>query len=161
MIAVLSLAVAILAVFLGPVVAWAIAQRQIAIAARETWLREFREKVAALLSAYDSFVIHAAKHTSGNVEDERRLTELNDKQRLPYHAILLLIYENGEKEYSDLISNMEKLLQSRTNEVRENKEKFFKSSISILKKEGDYISKDPGIWHSVFKVFRFGLSCHR
>jgi hypothetical protein len=56
MIAVLSLAVAILAVFAGPLVAWAVARQQIVVAARETWMRDLREKVAAFLSAHQAYL---------------------------------------------------------------------------------------------------------
>jgi hypothetical protein len=49
MISVLSLVVAILAVFFGPLVARANVQRQIRATAREAWMREFREKVAMFL----------------------------------------------------------------------------------------------------------------
>jgi hypothetical protein len=47
MIAVLSLVVAVLAVFVGPFVAWTNVQRQIAVTAREKWMRELRDYVAA------------------------------------------------------------------------------------------------------------------
>jgi hypothetical protein len=52
MISVLSLVVAILAVFFGPLVARASVQRQIRVTSREAWMREFREKVAEFLSSY-------------------------------------------------------------------------------------------------------------
>jgi hypothetical protein len=58
-------------------------------------MREFREKVAAFISAYDSFLVHTLTHTTGNTDKERRLAELNDAQRLPYHTLRLLIGELG------------------------------------------------------------------
>jgi hypothetical protein len=51
MISVLSLVVAILAVFFGPLIARANVQRQLQVAAREAWMREFREQVAAMLTS--------------------------------------------------------------------------------------------------------------
>jgi hypothetical protein len=59
MISVLSLVVAILAVFVGPSVAWAVARRQLAVTARESWMREFREQVAVLLASEISLRRHA------------------------------------------------------------------------------------------------------
>ena len=59
MISVLSLVVAILAV-VGPLVARANTQRQIRAAARETWMREFRQHAAEMLRGpqYDGFIPH-------------------------------------------------------------------------------------------------------
>jgi hypothetical protein len=73
-ISVLSLVVAILAVLFGPLMAWTVALRQITVAARAAWLREFREKVAALLYAYDKFVIYATtgEHTTGDPEKNKK-----------------------------------------------------------------------------------------
>jgi hypothetical protein len=48
-IAVLSLVVAILAVFFGPLLARANLQRQLQVTAWEAWMREFREQLAVLL----------------------------------------------------------------------------------------------------------------
>jgi hypothetical protein len=60
MISVLSLVVAIPAVFVGPLVARANTQRQIRAAARETWMREFRQHAAEMLRGpqYDGFILH-------------------------------------------------------------------------------------------------------
>jgi hypothetical protein len=50
-ISVLALVVAILAVFFGPLIARANVQRQIQVASREAWMREFREQVAQFLTS--------------------------------------------------------------------------------------------------------------
>lgn len=64
MVTVLSLVIAILAVFFGPIVAWEVARQQIAATARETWMRDLREKVAVFLSAHQAYLVHNTQPAS-------------------------------------------------------------------------------------------------
>jgi hypothetical protein len=73
---ILALVVAILAVFFGPIIGRANVQRQIRVATREAWIREFREQVARLLAR-----IQALRHLAGNPESPegaKRRDELHD-----------------------------------------------------------------------------------
>ena len=64
MIPILSLAATILAVFFGPLIARANVQRQLQAAAREAWMREFREQVVALLTSFAAFRDHVRTHSN-------------------------------------------------------------------------------------------------
>jgi hypothetical protein len=75
MIPVLSLLVAALAVFFGPLVTWTVARKQITVATREAWMREFREQVAALLTSTASFRDHVRTHSTDDPKDEQRLAK--------------------------------------------------------------------------------------
>jgi hypothetical protein len=113
MITVLSLVVAILAVFVGPSVARTNVQRQIRATAKENWMREFRQQAVALICAHAALRDHSRASTakasaraaldpnyvgtSGVLEQEnkKRLGELSDALNPPYQAIRLLIAEKG------------------------------------------------------------------
>lgn len=62
----LVLRIAIFAVFVGPMVTWAVARQQIAVAAREAWIKEFREAFAAPITAYHEFILFIPIYSSEN-----------------------------------------------------------------------------------------------
>jgi hypothetical protein len=144
MIAVLALVVSILAVFFGPLVAWTVARQQSIVAVRETWLREFRERVAALLSAYEAFLIHIQTHTTGDPEKENQLADINDAQRLPYFSIRLLIAERGH-EYTEFISSIDRLRAATSDQVASRREELFRAAEDTLQRERAAIAADPGV----------------
>jgi hypothetical protein len=150
-IAILSLLVTILAVFVGPLMTWTIARRQIEVAAREAWMREFREKVAAFIYAYDNFLIHIRTHTTGDTEKEKQLADINNAQRLPYHTIRLLIAEKGT-QYTAFGTSIDRLLSSTTNEIDARREVLFKAAESILQQERAAIAANPGIWNALLRA---------
>jgi hypothetical protein len=91
---VLSLMVAIVAVFVGPFVARSKVQRQIRAASREAWMRKFREQVAAYFSAIGSVQSHLVPHTRQYRSPDARLVHaghdrLRIKLRLPSVPVVL------------------------------------------------------------------------
>ncbi len=141
----LALVIAVLAVFVGPMVTWAVARQQIAVAARETWIRDFRECVATLITAYDEFVLFTRTYSSTDPQQVQKLALLNSAQRLPYHQIRLLIagHDQAHPSFPDLVDGM---LQSETdaNAVRRNG--VVEAAAAILRQERAIIENDPGIW---------------
>jgi hypothetical protein len=99
-ISVLSLMVAILAVF----VARSNVQRQIQVTAREAWMREFREQVAAFLNCAATLDYHARNPPP----DEQRMAAL-DALGLRIYTIRLLIAEK-ESQYAAFASTMKSLV---------------------------------------------------
>ena len=69
MISVLSLVVAILAVFFGPLVGRANIQRQLQVTSREAWMRDFREQVAQFLTS----VMRRARAEAGTSAETKEL----------------------------------------------------------------------------------------
>jgi hypothetical protein len=130
-------------------VTWTVAQRQITAAARGAWLREFREKTAAFLYAYDTFFIYATtgKHTTDDPEKEAKLASINDAQRLPYQAIRLLIAEKaGKAKYLEFVASMERLLHATVNDVSARRDELFRAIKQILESERASIEKSRSIW---------------
>jgi hypothetical protein len=160
-ISILSLLVAVLAVFFGPLVAWTVARQQITVAARETWLRTFREQVAALISAYDAFLVHVMPpngHTTGDPEKEKRLRELHDAQRVPFHTIRLLIAETGQ--HHDFISSLSSLLTAPSNQVSSRRDAVFQAAEDILCRERAAIVADPGVLRALLTTLKLRLVGH-
>lgn len=108
-------------------------QRQIQVASREAWMREFREQVAAILSGHAAFRENApplqTELTSAEMrkqtatlddagrqraaEAQKRLDELNDAMRRPYQVIRLLIAEKG-LQYATFRGAADRLLTAPT-----------------------------------------------
>lgn len=130
----IALVVAVLAVFVGPLVVWTVARRQLAVTAREAWMRQFREQVAALLTAYDRFVIHASSHTTGDLEKETRLSEITDAARLPYHTLRLFVAERAP-QYDQFKIDMDQLLSAEVNVIDQRKNALVSAAELILQTE--------------------------
>jgi hypothetical protein len=124
-ISVLSLVVAILALFFGPLIARANVQLQLQAAAREARMREFREQVAALLAG-------------------QRDAEIKHAQRLAYHRIRLLFVER-ERTLDDkaFIILLDRFMQPGATD--EDARAFARSAEHILRSERSR-SWDPGGW---------------
>ena len=80
-------------------------QRQIQVAAREAWMREFREKVAVLLASARLLEREHARGgpfvrpgLGGDPEKERRLADIYATQDPAHQAIILLLAERAEGE---------------------------------------------------------------
>jgi hypothetical protein len=155
MISFLSLVVAILAVFFGPLVAWAVARQQIAVAARETWMHEFRENVAAFLSGYAAFREHIKSHTTGDPEKERRLAEIGDATNPPYHVIGLLIAEKGP-QYAAFGQTVDALNTAPVDKAVDRQRELIAAAEDILRHERAAIATDPGLFLTLWGVLRFG-----
>jgi hypothetical protein len=100
MISVLSLIVAILAVFFGPLVAIANVQRQIRATAREAWMREFRERV----SQFRTSVMLRARAEGGTAAEAEEIRSAT----LSFHVTKLLIAEKAPQydEFERLINRL-------------------------------------------------------
>ena len=141
----LALLIAILAVFVGPMVTWAVARQQIAVAARETWIKEFREAVAALITAYDEFILFIPTYSSENPQQQQKLALLNEAQRLPYHKIRLLI-AGHDQPYPDFSGLVDGMLMSERDTGAERRNGVVDAAAIILHHERTLIANDPGIW---------------
>jgi hypothetical protein len=158
MITVLSLVVAILAVFIGPLVAWAVARQQIAVAARETWMREFRENVAAFLTGYAAFREHIRSHTPGDPEKERRLAEINDVTNPSYHVIRFLIAEK-DPQYTAFIQTLDALNNAPcapSDKAADRQRELIAAAEGILRCERAAIATDPGVLSTLWATVGFG-----
>jgi hypothetical protein len=144
-ISILSLVIAILAAFFGPLIAWANVQRQIGVAAGEAWMREFREQVAALLAGHQMFVREAERHTTGDPEKQQRLDNANDAMRIPYHAIRLLVAERGP-QHAELARAMEALIRTPRDELNSRAQEVTTAAAAILQSERAATAADPGVW---------------
>jgi len=110
---ILSLVVAALAVFVGPLVSWAIARRQLEgsqrIASRQlvgpmrqAWIVELRRKLAELLSsALHYFVAGFEDRTD---QEYRRLTELEQE--------VVLMVNSHEQDHEALIATVRKMVSA-------------------------------------------------
>lgn len=141
----IALLIASLAVFVGPMVTWAIARQQIAVTAREAWIKEFREAVATLITAYDEFVLFTRTYSSDDPQQQQKLAFLNETQRLPYHKIRLLIagHDQPHTAFPGLVEGM---LQSERDSNAGRRNAVVDAAAVILRKERSIIEDDPGIW---------------
>jgi hypothetical protein len=148
MMAYLSLIIAILAVFLGPVISWAIAARANGISAREAWIREFRENLATLLAAYDEFVLFCGKYSSDNPIHEETMVRLNSAQRVPYHKLRLLIaaHKNPDQGF---LNTMDKMLTSTSDKNASLRNDLSDAGAVVLRRENDLVLATPDIWAAI------------
>ena len=129
---VLSLVVAILAVFFGPLIARANTQRQLQVAAREAWMREFREQVAALLNR------------SGVLIAEGSTAPFDPEMTRYVYVIRMLIAEKGE-QYAPFVGIMNRLLGTPTF-----MDQLAAAATDILRQERAAAAEDPGVWREVW-----------
>jgi hypothetical protein len=168
MISVLSLVVAILAVFVGPLVTRANVQRQIQVAAREAWMREFREQVAGFLGDFAAYreAVHwlASKPTitweEGRKEEDEKRLKANDAMRRHYHVIRLLVGERGQ--HAEFIQILGRPLQVPLDDrALEPAEAITSAAAAILQHERAIIEADQGMWHEWQPWSRFVAWCRR
>lgn len=145
---VLSLIVAIVAVFFGPLVAWAVTRQQIAVTAREVWMREFRVNLAAFLSSSAAYRQHMLHHTTDDPVKEKRLAEINDVLAPRYHSLRLLLAERGT-QFAGFAQALEVFLQPRPEELSLRLHKLNTAAEGILQSERTAITADPGIWSAL------------
>jgi hypothetical protein len=111
-------------------------QRQIQVAAREAWMREFREQIAAFLAhdgAIEGLAINRAAYS------DERMHELLAARSRADSIIRLLIAERGR--YSNFIDHLEAQYGSHAG----NMVAFFPAAGDILRRERAYI-EEPGRW---------------
>jgi hypothetical protein len=119
-------------------------QRQIQATAREAWMREFREQVAAFLSAAQVLKLHVASHT-GAPEAEKIPAELRDAMGLAYHTIRFLIAEKGEQQHADFIQSLDGLLLAPADQEVSITQKLTMATTDILRRERAVIETDQAI----------------
>jgi hypothetical protein len=145
-------------VFFGPLVARANVQRQIQATSQESWMREFRQQVVALICAQAALRDHARRHTNyvdpSLSRDEKRQAEIRvaeDKQRLDdalnphYQTIRLLLAEKGADD-TRLLQKIDDMLGATTFEAAALMHQFFVAAEDILRRERRAIETDPGLW---------------
>jgi hypothetical protein len=142
MISVLSLVVAILAVFFGPLIAQANVQRQIRATARETWMREFRQHAAELLKNHGSMPSDAA-----------RAFEFRVAMRLSYNALRLLVAERAP-QYDGFISHLDDMMRYQGDFG----DQFTAAAADILQRERAAIMEDPRVWREIWISLGFGAA---
>jgi hypothetical protein len=139
-VSVLALMVSIVAMLMSRAnVRW-----QMQVASREAWMREFRERVAALLTNYAAFV----RLAPDDPERQKRLTAINDAMTPAYHTLRLLIAEKKKapqhEAFSQLMDSLfawphtERQAGSRIDELSD-------AAIEVLRHERAAIEA-PGRW---------------
>jgi hypothetical protein len=126
--------VTILVAFVAPLVAWAVAQRQIQVTARETWMREFRQQAAEILrnaGLRDGEQVYAA-------------------QRLAYNAMCLLIAEKAP-DYDEFLARLEDVAFPAV--APDLREEFAVAAAEIVRRERAEIAADPGVWRGLRSSF--------
>jgi hypothetical protein len=154
MIPVLSLVVAMLAVFFGPLVAWTVARQQIAVNAREMWLRELREQVALFMAHQNAIRFYCQNPAEARgLEEEKRASERLDALFVPYSAISLLLAEKGllaSQEYQTFIG---KLNRSMTWKDAEESYRYLQEIINtaarFMTHQRAALASGPGIWRAI------------
>jgi hypothetical protein len=110
LIPILSLVVAILAVFIGPIISWKIAKRQITSSLktaskqivapmRQTWINSIRDLIAEISSS--ALHYYQAGYENRKDEEYKRLIELENKI-----SLMLNFKEDDHKKLHDLIRKL-------------------------------------------------------
>jgi hypothetical protein len=143
----ISLTVALIAVFFGPAVAWAIARQQIAVTAREAWMREFREKVAVFLSSNAEFRAHVLRDTTSDPENQKCLAGIKDVMTPCYHVIRLLVAEKGG--HPTFLQTMLRLVEEPHEATASLTRQFATEAEEILQCEREAITTEPSVWRGL------------
>jgi hypothetical protein len=168
----LSLVVTVLVAFVAPLVTWVVTRQQIAVTAQETWMREFRAKVAALVTSTIAEsrakrAIHNARESG--VEKDKLLAEVNEKRLLEIRdamysyvqEVKLLIAEKGS-QYEAFARTLSEFLLSDANcsfeslnpRKKISEREVLEEAENVLKRERAIIETDPGVFRSVWIALR-------
>jgi hypothetical protein len=91
--------VAVVAVFVGQIVTWRVMKRQLTATTRQTWMNGFREEVAKILSLQLALKVLSKTFTTGNAEQEKMKSDINDQMSLCYYKLQLLTGEGGQDRH--------------------------------------------------------------
>jgi hypothetical protein len=128
-------------------------QRQIQVASREAWKREFRERAVAFVSSFSALRDYERTHA---IHDPERHAELDDALLTPYHTLRLLIAEKGT-QYVTLIPVMVRVLEAEPSDAAARVHEFYDAVEDILQRERATIEA-PGRWRPwVSQQFRARL----
>jgi len=129
---ILSLVVAVLAVFVGPFISWKVAKRQIEASSavarsqmlgpmRQAWINELRELVSEIASS----CLHywQAGFEDRTDEEYKRITDIE-------HKIQLMINPK-EKDHQELVAKIKLMVQS-LSRGKEGDDEFFESYESVM-----------------------------
>lgn len=153
MISFLSLIAAALAVFFGPLVAWVIAERKNETLMRQAWSAEFRDNVAALLAAYDRFVLFLHDYSSESEQQQQALAMIQDSMRLPFHKIRLLIMAHDPR-YGDFIPVVERMVGADRDRHAERRNAVVDAAACVLEQESTLIVKRSSVWAAIWNAAR-------
>jgi hypothetical protein len=142
---VLALVVTVLVALVAPLTTWLVAQRQIGVTAREAWMREFREQLAALLSIMAVHRDHMRTHSSEDPEKVKRLAEINDAMLPHWHTLRLLIAEKGP-QYAEFMPTFECAMNAPVMAAAARVHELYTAAEDILRRERAAIAADPGLW---------------
>jgi ABC-type sugar transport system permease subunit len=136
---VLSLVVSLVVGVGAVLMARANLQRQIQVAAREAWMREFREQVAALLTSFAAIEDDMKDFLSERGRDEKRHAEIESAWVRGHHLIRLLIAEKGT-QYAAFVQIMNDMYQGALSkhggpEAPGREQAFYTAAEDILRRE--------------------------
>jgi hypothetical protein len=117
--------------------------RQIAAAAREAWLRDFRQAMTAIVSSYPALEARANSEAAGDPEALRAAEErLHATLDPAYSAIRFLIAERGE-EYNALDPVIRQFVATPSEAQGQ---ALTRAGADIVRRERDAIARDPTPW---------------
>jgi hypothetical protein len=129
---VLTLLVAVLALFfslVGPYVTWANVQRQTRAMLRESWMRQFREKIAELMNVHVALLARAPDD------------DLADQEAALFFAVDLLLAERGD-EYRAFRQTVHDYVFPEEEPRMVSEEEFTEEAAKILRRERATIEAD-------------------
>jgi hypothetical protein len=115
-------------------------QWQTAVAARETWMREFREQVAALLASQDALGQHS---DNTGPEVPQRNAEIKHARRSAYHRIRLLFAKGRTVEDEAFIHILDPFMRD------EDTRALVNSAEHVLTSSMRAMSLDFGVWSTL------------
>jgi hypothetical protein len=146
-IAVIAPGATLLVAFLAGWVTLAVARRQARVMARETWMRELREKAAVILAGISTFA--RLRGAPDSDERDRRLDELRAVVRPSFNALFLLLAERGE-ERSSLALLQDSLAMSAGPELISHLDEFRDAVAARLKQERAAITAETHLWRMLW-----------
>lgn len=153
MLPILTLIVAALAVFFGPMVIWSVAREQIAATSRASWMREFREQVSILMSTRSAFTRFMVGFTSGNEKDEVRREEILTRIDQSFFTLRLLAAETEYKNTLDSLTHKYMVAPGAEN-VQSTFEDLLREVERILAQERNKIEMSRGVFRSIIGNLR-------
>jgi hypothetical protein len=140
----LSLGVAALAVF----VARTNVQSQLQVTARETWMREFRQQVAAMRTSRQALGRQSPKDTTDDPEQERRREALFDSYYLAVDLVRLLLAERTGTQFETMLEATDRLIERDLDSgQKEHWDRYTAAVQDLLRCERAAItSDDPAPW---------------
>jgi hypothetical protein len=139
----LSLGVAALAVF----VARTNVQSQLQVTARETWMRDFRQQVAAMRTSRQALGRQSPKDTTDDPEQERRREALFDSYYLAIDLVRLLLAERTGTQFETMLEATDRLIERDLDPgQKEHWDRYNAAVQDLLRRERAAIVNDTRGW---------------